>query len=208
MPDFRLNTINFSHYQSYQPVDQRRNLSADQSVWDQNVNPGKTIQNHHAHGNETLLPEADQKKLQQLKKRDTEVRQHEQAHLAAAGSLAQGGPSYEYESGPDGKRYAVGGEVSIDTSKVPNDPAATRDKARQIRRAALAPVQPSGKDHQVAAKAAQMELQAARELASASNNKPGSEKTPATFATQPISQYQQNQFGAINAVANTLDYYI
>ena len=44
---------------------------------------------------------------------DREERQHEQAHLSAAGGHARGGPSYQYETGPDGKRYAVGGEVSI-----------------------------------------------------------------------------------------------
>ena len=31
------------------------------------------------------------------------------AHLSAAGAYAHGGASYEYELGPDGKRYAVGG---------------------------------------------------------------------------------------------------
>ena len=47
--------------------------------------------------------------VKQLKVRDQQVRAHEQAHLAAAGSLAQGGPSFSYQTGPDGKRYATGG---------------------------------------------------------------------------------------------------
>jgi len=85
--------------------------------------------------------------------------------LAAAGSLSQGGASFEYQSGPDGGRYAVGGEVSIDTSKVPNDPAATIAKAQRIRRAANAPAEPSSTDRSVAASAASMEAEARKQLA-------------------------------------------
>jgi|GEM_PF-4366859 len=62
------------------------------------------------------LTEQEQREVQELKTRDREVRQHEQAHMAAAGGHARGGPSYEYTTGPDNRRYAIGGEVSIDTS--------------------------------------------------------------------------------------------
>src|SRR5712692_3393491 len=65
-----------------------------------------------------------------LAETDRHVRSHEQAHLAAAGQYARGGPSYQYQTGPDGKQYAIGGEVSIDTSPIPGDPAATAQKAR------------------------------------------------------------------------------
>ncbi|WP_303620985.1 putative metalloprotease CJM1_0395 family protein, partial [Methylogaea oryzae] len=73
--------------------------------------------------------------------------------------------SFSYERGPDGQQYAVGGEVSIDTSPVPNDPEATARKAEQIRRAALAPANPSGQDISVAAAASQMQAQAQAEAA-------------------------------------------
>ena len=53
----------------------------------------------------------EEKQVEQLKRRDAEVRQHEQAHKAAAGQYASGGPSYDSQTGPDGKQYAVGGEV-------------------------------------------------------------------------------------------------
>lgn len=46
------------------------------------------------------------------------MRAHEQAHKTAAGGLAQGGATFEYQTGPDGKQYAVSGEVKIDTSPV------------------------------------------------------------------------------------------
>lgn len=103
-------------------------------------------------------------KLQALKARDQEVKNHEMAHLSAAGGLATGGASFQYQQGPDGVRYAVGGEVGIDTSPVPGDPAATLNKAEQIRRAALAPANPSPQDQRVAAKAAAMAARARAEL--------------------------------------------
>ncbi|MGD9852748.1 MAG: putative metalloprotease CJM1_0395 family protein [Nitrospirales bacterium] len=99
-----------------------------------------------------------------LKIRDQKVHRHEQAHLAAAGGLATGGANFSYQTGPDGKQYAVGGEVNIDTSPVQGDPNATIRKAQQIRRAALAPADPSSQDHAVATSASIMEMKARRDL--------------------------------------------
>jgi len=115
-------------------------------------------------GKENELSDEEKAYLEKLKKRDQEVRSHEQAHKFAAGTLAVGSPNYEYKIGPDGKRYAVGGNVRIDTSKVPDDPEATIEKAKKIRRAALAPADPSPKDRQVAAAAAKLEQEARAEL--------------------------------------------
>ncbi len=91
--------------------------------------------------------------ISELKQTDKKVRAHEAAHIAAGGQYVSGGASYEYETGPDGKRYAVGGEVQIDTSEVPNDPEATISKMEVVRRAALAPSNPSSQDRSVAAAA-------------------------------------------------------
>jgi len=110
------------------------------------------------------LSDEELQEVTKLKQRDTEVKAHEAAHLAAAGGLARGGASYEYQTGPDGKSYAVGGEVSIDTSSTEGDPESTIAKAQQIRGAALAPATPSSQDYKVAAKAAQMEAKARQEL--------------------------------------------
>ncbi len=101
--------------------------------------------------------------VEKLRKRDREVKSHEQAHLAVAGIYARG-VHYEYRRGPDGRLYAVGGEVDIDTSPVPNDPQATIRKAQIIQRAALAPVDPSSQDRAVYAMAVQMEIKAQQEL--------------------------------------------
>lgn len=103
------------------------------------------------------------KQISALKTRDTEVLTHERAHSSVGGQYA-GSPSYSYQTGPDGVKYAVGGEVSIDTSKVPNDPQATLQKAQQIKAAALAPAEPSGQDRRVAAKAEQMAAQARSDI--------------------------------------------
>ncbi len=100
----------------------------------------------------------------QLKARDREVRAHEMAHLAAAGSYATSGPHYVYQSGPDGRRYAIGGEVGIDISPEA-DPEKTLAKMQVVQQAALAPANPSPQDMRVAAAAAQAMAQAQAELA-------------------------------------------
>lgn len=110
-----------------------------------------------------LSPEA-QEVVAKLKSRDREVRAHEQAHLAAAGGYAQGGMHLSFQTGPDGGRYAVGGEVEIDTSPVPDDPEATIQKAQVVEQAALAPARPSAQDRRVAALASRMEAEARQEL--------------------------------------------
>ncbi len=101
--------------------------------------------------------------IQKLQKRDAEVRAHEQAHQAVAGHHVAGGPSYTYEVGPNGKRYAVGGEVPIDMSKEAT-PEETIQKMQIVARAALAPANPSAADRRIAARAAMFTNQATREL--------------------------------------------
>jgi len=113
--------------------------------------------------NQLSLDETELRQVQQLRSRDTEVRTHEQAHLAAAGQYAAGGPSFSYQTGPDGKRYAVGGSVPIDIGEE-STPAATIQKMRTVKRAALAPANPSAADRQIAAQAGMNEMKAIQEL--------------------------------------------
>jgi len=110
-----------------------------------------------------LTPE-EQQAVEELKARDREVRTHEMAHVLAGGAYVTSGPSYTYQTGPDGKGYAVGGSVGIDTSPVEGDPEATIQKMQTVMAAALAPVQPSGQDLKVAAAARQAEAKARAEL--------------------------------------------
>jgi hypothetical protein len=126
-----------------------------------------------------------------LRKRDQEVRLHEQAHLLAAGPYAQGGPRFTYQIGPDGKRYAVGGEVPVDVNAVPGDPQATIQKAATIRRAALAPAHPSGADLAIATKATTMMVQAQQELMEATSEHRTAIYSAVSFSPE-ISSIQGN----------------
>lgn len=114
------------------------------------------------------LSEQEQRLLRELVARDREVRAHEQAHANVGGRYA-GSPSYTFQRGPDGRQYAVGGEVAIDVSPIPGDPQATIEKAQVVRRAALAPAEPSAQDRAVAAEATAIEQQARAELLAANN---------------------------------------
>lgn len=105
----------------------------------------------------------DAEQIKELKARDTEVRIHEQAHASVGGQYA-GSPSYEYQRGPDGTNYAVGGEVQIDVAEIEGDPQATIEKMQTVRAAALAPAEPSGADRAIAADATQKLAAAQAEL--------------------------------------------
>lgn len=101
--------------------------------------------------------------IRKLKTTDQQVRKHEQAHVSVGGRYITGAAEYSYQIGPDGKKYAVAGEVQIDTSEE-NSPQATLVKAQMVRRAALAPADPSPQDRAVAAAATRMEQQARIEI--------------------------------------------
>jgi SprA-related family len=115
----------------------------------------------------TLSAEAQQK-LRELSVRDQEVRTHEAAHAAVGGRYA-GAPQLGYEQGPDGQRYAVEGKVNIDTSEIPGDPQQTLAKADIIKKAALAPQNPSAADRAIAAEATQMASKARMEMSAEQN---------------------------------------
>lgn len=124
--------------------------------------PSSVVSGRAASRQGGLSPE-EQRQVEALKQIDRKVRAHEQAHMAAGAGLVRGS-SFSYQAGPDNRRYAVAGEVSIDTSPG-RTPEETIVKARQIRAAALAPADPSTQDRRVAAAASQMEMQARQELA-------------------------------------------
>jgi hypothetical protein len=121
-------------------------------------------------GKKQLTPDQE-KEVQKLKARDAQVKAHEAAHVAAGGAYIKGGVSYSYQKGPDGVMYAVGGEVSIDTSPVKNNPKATIAKMEAVKAAALAPADPSGADRSVAAAAQQAEATAQQEMSTQKSGK-------------------------------------
>ncbi len=126
---------------------------------DKNENEEKKINNSAV---KNFSPD-EQNKIRELKKIDRQTRTHEQAHMSAGAGLVKGGPTFSFAKGPDGKQYAIGGEVHIDLSPVRDDPQATIRKMQQVKRAALAPADPSPQDHQAASRASQIESQARSE---------------------------------------------
>ncbi|MCI4625393.1 MAG: hypothetical protein L3V56_05460 [Candidatus Magnetoovum sp. WYHC-5] len=115
--------------------------------------------------------------VQRLKVREQEVIAHENAHRSVGGQYA-GAIQYEYTKGPDGRSYITGGEVSIDVSKE-KDPDDTVAKMQQVRRAALAPANPSAQDYSVASKATQIEQQAKIERVQVDDSTGDSKEVPA-----------------------------
>ena len=134
---------------------------------------GTDVNHDKTNLNKTQSDDGDKLTVQKLKLEDLHVKMHEQLHMSAGGAYVRGGPTFEYTTGPDGNRYAVGGEVQIDTSPIRDNPKATIQKAQTVRQAALAPSDPSGADRAIAAKATSMEVEAAEELTTKDGNKKG-----------------------------------
>ncbi|MCH2396263.1 putative metalloprotease CJM1_0395 family protein [Oceanibaculum sp.] len=149
------------------------------------------------------LTEEERAQVDELKQTDRKVRAHEQAHAAAGGAYASS-PSYEYENGPDGNRYAIGGEVSIDVSPVSGDPEATIQKMEIVKRAALAPAEPSPQDRAVAAQADQTRLKAQAELREQRNEEQQAASEEGEGIGNPLTQQAAQQAGrAAGAYAQT-----
>lgn len=147
-------------------------------------------------GGEEKLTQEEQKQVEELKARDREVRAHEAAHAAAGGRYVTSGPKFQMQRGPDGRQYAVGGEVNIDTSPIPDDPEATLSKAQAIQAAANAPANPSGQDRSVALAAAQMAARARVEILKKRREEqgfPSGYQPPAIRAYKNLDGYFQRQ---------------
>ncbi|RVU36676.1 hypothetical protein EOI86_15995 [Hwanghaeella grinnelliae] len=130
---------------------------------EEGANEGATVtaQAGSALSPDGLTPE-QQQVVAELERTDAEIKRHEQAHAAAGGPYA-GAPSYDYTRGPNGRLYAIGGDVQIDAAPIPGNPEATIQKMQIVRRAALAPANPSPQDQRVAAIAQQRITEARRE---------------------------------------------
>ncbi|MBL8487007.1 MAG: hypothetical protein JNK22_07980 [Rhodocyclaceae bacterium] len=102
--------------------------------------------------------------VRELQAIDRRVREHEAAHLRAGRGVVTSGANFNYVYGPDGRQYAVSGEVGIDTSPE-RKPEANIDKGERIQAAALAPRDPSEQDYRVAAVGAQLESRGRADLA-------------------------------------------
>jgi hypothetical protein len=138
-----------------------RNNLIQHSLLNNNTKTKNAVQENHSEKKERS--EDIRKEIDALKKRDREVRAHEMAHVSAGGNIVRSGPHYDYQTGPDGKRYAIGGDVQIDTSPE-DDPEKTISKADKIIKAALAPADPSAQDRKVASDAQAMKMEALKQI--------------------------------------------
>lgn len=108
-----------------------------------------------------ILDPKEQALIQELELRDQEVRAHELAHKSAGAGVTSAA-TFTYQQGPDGKQYAIGGEVQIQIAPG-NTPEETIRRAKQVIAAATAPADPSAADMRAAGLASQMEQEARAE---------------------------------------------
>jgi len=178
------------------PENSRQSVSAD----------GESETNDSAQVNEGTAQDrikefAEQQTIKELQLRDREVRSHELAHATAGGPYT-GSPSYSFEVGPDGKKYAVEGEVSVDLEPIDGNPRATIAKMQKVYNAALAPANPSIQDMRIANAAAQQIARAqsqllneANEVAQEDNNETGvSASTRGTFSAESANDRDDRDF--------------
>ena len=86
------------------------------------------------------------------------IKRFELTNLAhkSAGAGVTSAATFTYQQGPDGKQYAIGGEVQIQISPG-STPEETIRRAKQVIAAATAPADPSAADMRAAGLASQME---------------------------------------------------
>lgn len=174
---------------------------------DESTHPSTGSDTAPEHSNSTrvngqLLTNEEKRLVEQLKQTDSKVRRHEMAHIAAGGRYITSGAQFTYKRGPDGRNYAVKGEVGIDTSPIPGDPAATIQKMKQVKSSALAPANPSAQDRKVAAKASslaskalsELMMQAAKEQAQSNETSASGNGKVATDSYATVSTLSENDY--------------
>jgi len=183
----------------YVTISEEARFQAAQDKEDQSGG-GENQQNPFS--SESLSTEEKQR-VEKLKKADERVKAHERAHMAAGGDLVQGAASYEYVEGPDGRQYAVSGEVKIDVSPE-SDPKDTVEKMQRVKRAALAPADPSGQDRAVAAQASMVESEARTQMLQQQNFESG---IGGQSGTSPETTGFPKEDGMISSNLSAMDQY-
>ncbi|MFO1188727.1 MAG: putative metalloprotease CJM1_0395 family protein [Alphaproteobacteria bacterium] len=97
----------------------------------------------------SALADCERRITQRLESRDRDVRTHELAHFHAGQPYSRA-PEYFFVTGPTGRQFAVGGVTAMDSALDPGHPNAALAKLRILRRAALAPAEPSPRDREAA----------------------------------------------------------
>lgn len=121
-------------------------------------------ENEEKSTNDPKLSKEEQKEVKELERIDRQVKSRELTHRAVAGNYARGSVSFDYVTGPDGKKYAKEGHINIDSRPVPNNPEATIRKARAIRSVELSTTNTSPQNRTVSAEISKIEREARTEL--------------------------------------------
>ena len=112
----------------------------------------------------------EQRVVDKLQIRDREVRAHEMSHGIDPNLIKIGSAQFDYTIGPDGKAYATGGKVTLATGN-PTSPEDAVDKAQALKKASMAPGNPSPQDFQALNAAISMEAEAQSNIYSDDKNK-------------------------------------
>lgn len=94
---------------------------------------------------------------QQMDHRSRKIVNHENKHSAvlrdSSYSADDAKPRFVEQQGPDGRKYAVGGEVNTDLRPIPGNPDATEKKAESVYRSAIGDSDRSESDNEAARRA-------------------------------------------------------
>ncbi|MCP4269219.1 MAG: hypothetical protein GY777_27230 [Candidatus Brocadiaceae bacterium] len=94
----------------------------------------------------------EQKEIEKIRKNSRNVKRRELVYRAVVGNHVRGAASFQYETGPDGMKYAIAGHTAIDTRPIINNPEASIRKAQAIKRTKI--------DQSVAVEVEKMEREA------------------------------------------------
>ena len=136
------------------------------------------------------LSKDEERLVKDLASRDSEVKAHEAAHQSAGGGMT-GAASYSYQQGPDGKMYAIGGEVSISSPKG-STPEETIKNARQVVASAMAAGSPSPQHFAVASSARVMEIQAQQQKTKELQEQRDAQTAYSTTTTPDLTQKDES----------------
>ena len=141
------------------------------------------------------LSEDEKHLVLDLQSRDAEVKAHEAAHQS--GGATTGGATFTYQQGPDGKMYAIGGEVSV-SFQTGSTPQKTIANAQAVIASALAPADPSGQDMAIASSAMVMIMKAQQQLSKETQNEISGKET---YKKEAINHSNETKFNGINIPA-------
>lgn len=124
----------------------------------------------------------------QMESRSRRIVEHENRHAAilrdAPDNTADAKPQFVHKQGPDGRKYAVAGEVNTDLKPIPGNPHATEQKAESVYRSALGNADRSQSDYD-AARQAMFVAQEARQAKMIQRNSAGKPAMASPLNNEP-----------------------